>query len=345
MLLVAAGFMISSASFIFTGCTKEGPQGVAGTNGTNGTNGIDANATCLQCHNFSDTIVTKIFQYDASQHATGSTTFEGTRKECATCHTSQGFVEVAASGSDTTANIVNDAAPINCRTCHQIHNTFTNKDWALEITSAFHPRFDKTKTVDLAVNGGQSNLCGRCHQARAAKPALTNPASTDVLQISSSRWGPHHGTQSLILSGMGAYQLGSATYGTSPHKDRASCSTCHSGYPQGDLVGGHTLHMTNDEVGDNVNVCKTCHSSINNSFDLNGKQTEIENSMEELKVLLAAANMMDTTTFLLKPGTYPQNKLAAFWNYQLILADRSNGVHNYAYTRDVLIASKAVFAK
>ncbi len=342
MLTIAGGLMILAAGSIFTGCTKEGPQG---TPGTNGTNGIDANATCLQCHNFSDTIVTKIFQYDASVHATGSTTFEGTRTACAPCHTSQGFVETAISETDTTTAAINDAAPINCRTCHQIHNSYTATDWSLRVTTPFHPKFDKTQTVDLAVNGGSSNLCGRCHQARAASPALTLPTSlTDSILIKSSRWGPHHGTQSLVLSGMGAFELSGSAYGTSPHKDATSCSTCHSGYTQGDLVGGHTLHMTNPEVGDNVAVCKKCHSSIGTSFDLNNDQTTILALVQQLRVKLAEDNMLDTTTDLLKANKkYAQKKLAAFWNYQFFVADRSNGVHNFAYTRDALNASIAVF--
>jgi hypothetical protein len=351
--LAAIGVMISMTALMLTSCTKEGPQGPAGANGTNGTNGTngsngnDANATCTLCHNFNDSIVTKIFQYDASQHATGSTVFEATRNSCAPCHSSQGFDDVIASNADTSNQAYYDAAPINCRTCHKIHDSYTPTDWSLKITTAFAPRFDKTKTMNLAVDGGSSNLCARCHQARAASPALTNPTSnTDSIKITSNRWGPHHGPQSLILAGMGAYEINGTAFNSSTHKDVASCSTCHQADAQGDLVGGHTLWMTNDETGDNIghaasatipaSGCKKCHPSITN-FDYNGVQTEIEGLYQTLKVKLAEAQMLDTTTMLLKvPKKYSQKALGVYWNFCLIDADRSWGVHNAEYSREIL---------
>ena len=341
-LFFAAGLMIAAAGLMFTSCTKEGPQGAqgpAGKDGTNGTNGQDANSNCVQCHNWSDSLVTKIFQYDGSKHATGSTAFEATRKDCAPCHSSQGFADVLASGQDTTTVIYNDAAPINCRTCHNIHKTYSSADWALKTgtTAAWHPRYDNTVTIDLAFDGGSSNLCGRCHQARKTSPWLTNPTSTtDSLKPTSSRWGPHHGPQGLMLAGKGAFEMGSSAYGSTGHKDAASCSTCHQGYAQGDLVGGHTLYMTSAETGDNFNVCKKCHSSAT-SFDVGGKQTEIEGLYSTLRYKLAAAKMLDTTTMLLKVGKYyKQKQLAVYWNFCLVDADRSMGVHNYLYIHDML---------
>ncbi|MEI7981877.1 MAG: hypothetical protein WCI71_09490 [Bacteroidota bacterium] len=341
--IFAAGMMVSVAALMFTSCTKEGPQGPTGpkgNDGTNGTNGKDANATCTQCHNWSDSLVAKIFQYDASKHATGSTTFEGTRTACAPCHTSQGYLEVIESGSDTTLAPVFDGAPINCRTCHKIHQTYTTSDWALQpkATTAWHPKYDPTVTIDLAVDGGSSNLCGRCHQARKTSPWLTNPTSTtDSLKPTSSRWGPHHGTQGLILAGKGAFEVGAAAFGQTDHKGNASCGTCHQAPAQGDLVGGHTLWMANEAEGiENVAACKQCHSSAT-SFDVGGKQTEIEGMYETLKVKLAVANMLDTNSMLLKTGKkYAQKQLAVFWNFQMIYADRSMGVHNYLYVHDML---------
>jgi hypothetical protein len=333
--MLASGLFISAASLVMTSCTKEGPQGEPGTNGTNG---INAAATCMQCHNFSDTIVTKIFQYDASQHATGSTANEGTNKQCAPCHSSQGFVECIGTNADTTVAPYNDAAPINCRTCHNIHKTYTSTDWALQTVAAFNPRFDKTKTLNLAFDGGISNLCARCHQARAASPPLTNPLSTtDSVKFTSSRWGPHHGPQSLIMAGIGAFETGTSPFGNSPHKDQASCQTCHQGAAMGKYVGGHTLWMTSDDTGDNVAVCKTCHSGIGTTFDVNGKQTEIGTLFNSLKVKLATAGILDSTTMLIKTNKYFKRKAAAiYWNFQMVYADRSMGVHNYQYTHDML---------
>jgi hypothetical protein len=337
LILLTTGLMVTAVSFIFTGCTKEGPAGK---------DGKDANATCTQCHNFGDTIVTKIFQYDASKHASGSTTTEGSRTACAPCHTHQGFVEVLASGLDTTAAPFDDAAPINCRTCHNIHTTYTNGDWALRTTAPFHPRYDPTVTIDLAAAGGSANLCGRCHQARLTSPWITNPTSTtDSLKPTSSRWGPHNGPQSLILAGKGAFEVGAVPFDNSPHRDQVACITCHGATAQGNLVGGHTLWVANKEAGiDKVAGCtkaESCHPNATD-FDIDGKQTEIEGKFNDLKTLLAAAGMLnvDSTSsnfMLLRTGKkYAQKDLAIFWNFKMIYADRSMGVHNYKYTRDML---------
>ena len=341
LFILAAGF-IAVTSLMVTSCTKEGPQGTAGTN---------ASATCQQCHNFADTIVAKIFQYDASKHATGSTAFEGTNKSCAPCNSSQGFEEVVTTNADTTTFGIENAAPINCRTCHKIHNTYTASDWALKTTAAFNPRYDKTVSIDLAAAGGTSNLCARCHQARKASPWLSNPTSTtDSVRLTSNRWGPHHGPQGLMLAGKGAFEVGASPFLSSNHRDVASCSSCHSAYAQGNLVGGHTLHMNSSETGDNVGTatsgCKKCHPTIT-SFDYNGRQTEIEGKYSELRLKLAIANVLDTNSMLLKgvssgsPKYFKQKQLAVYWNFCLVDADRSMGVHNFAYTRDMLDAGIA----
>jgi hypothetical protein len=324
MILAAAGMMIAVSS-----CTKEGPQGPPGT---------DANATCSQCHDFTDTIVAKVFQYDASQHATGSTVFEATRTACAPCHSSQGFEEVIQTNLDTTAAPIANAAEINCRTCHQIHTTYTNADWALKTTASFTTRTGAS--LDLAAAGGSANLCARCHQPRKAAPWITDPNGTDSLNVTSTRWGPHHGPQGTMVAGLAAFEIGGATYGNSPHRNVASCGTCHGGYAQGDLVGGHTLHMTNPETGDNVKVCQNagCHPEATD-FDIDGVQTQIRGMYQTLKVQLATAGVLDTNTMLLKKkGKYTEATLAVYWNFCLVDSDRSMGVHNYKYTRDMLQA-------
>lgn len=328
MSLIAALVVVAISS-----CTKEGPQGPAGKDGQ------DANATCGQCHNFTDSIVTKIFQYNGSQHATGSTAFEGTRADCAPCHASQGFTEAILNDKDTVAAGFNEPAPINCRTCHKIHETYTNDDWALRITSGFTTRIGVQ--MDLAANGGNGNLCARCHQARKASPWITDPNSAEIVNVTSTRWGPHHGPQSEVLAGNGCFVIGSAIYENSPHKDIASCVTCHGATPaMGNLTGGHTLRLANEEEGDNLSGCKTtgCHPSAT-SFDIDDSQTEIEGLLNTLKVQLATADLLDTNTMLLpQKGNYKMSDLAVFWNFQMIEADRSMGVHNYKYTKGVLNA-------
>ncbi len=53
--------------------------------------------------------------------------------------------------------------------------------------------------------------------------------------------------------------------------------------------------------------------------------------------------MLDTVNMVIKPKKYAQADLAVYWNFMLIYADRSIGVHNYQYTHDLLVAGNANF--
>jgi len=329
-LFLAAGLFLAAAGFILSSCTKEGPQGPAGTNGT------DASATCQECHNFSDTITAKIFQYNASKHSTGSTIIESgsLATTCSPCHTSQGFGQTVASGMFNATSTITDAAPINCRTCHQIHKTYTNADWSLAITSQYRWRFDSTQSQNFTPDNSSANLCGRCHQARPASPGLPNPTSTaDSINITNNRWGPHHGPQSNMLAGKGAFN--DAGFGGPTHAPKISCMGCHGADAIGNYVGGHTLWMTSATTGDNITICKTCHPSAT-SFDISGDQTAINGLYQTLKGDLVAFNMLDSVNMVIIPKKYAQADLAVFWNFMLVYADGSKGVHNFPYTRDLL---------
>jgi len=335
-MVFTVGMFFSAVIFMFNSCTKEGPQGPPGKDGTNGQ---DANATCRQCHNFSDSIVAKIFQYDASQHATGSTAFEN-RNTCAPCHTSQGFVETVATGADTTTAAINDPAPINCRTCHNIHATYTTADWALKTTAPYKLRIDPNTTMDFTADGGAGNLCGKCHQAR--KPVqtqwVTNPTGLDSLNITSSRWGPHNGPQSLIQGAKGAFEFGTPYGFINAHRTDASCISCHGANAVGNLTGGHTLRIGNEEEGDNLQGCNVadCHGGSVTEAWMTAKMEEVAAKVVTLHDLLVAQNLINPTTGLVVTGKHTQKQMAVVWNYLLVVADRSEGMHNFTYVNDIL---------
>ncbi len=337
ILSFVAGVMLSFVSLLFSGCTKEGPQGPAGQNGT------DANATCTQCHNLSDSIVAKIFQYDASQHATGSTAYENLTA-CAACHTSQGFVETVETGKDTTNAPVSDPAPINCRTCHNVHKTHTTADWTLKTTSPFNLRIDLTTTIDLQGGDGSSNLCGRCHQAMTTVPWVTDPLGNDSLKASGSSWGPHNGPQVLLFAGKGMFEFGTP-YGNTSHRTLASCSNCHMAKAVGNLTGGHTWKITHEVAGDNLSGCNVtgCHieAPVTQSW-METKQEEMDVKWNELRDKLLAKGIIDTTNAITYKKKHTQKEFAVVWNFRSYLTDRSHGMHNYRYIGDMLDASIAI---
>jgi hypothetical protein len=74
-------------------------------------------------------ITAKLYQWEHSVHAIGGNNNHNATN-CAICHTSQGFVERIAKDTNATLATVLDPLPINCYTCHQIHTTYTEADWA-----------------------------------------------------------------------------------------------------------------------------------------------------------------------------------------------------------------------
>jgi len=184
-LFFAAGLMIAAAAFLFTACTKEGPQGVAGINGkdgTNGTNGKDANETCKLCH--ARSVVDSVaIQFELAKHNWGTTAFEEAGVVgCAPCHVDKGFVYVSKNNIPATftftngkwvndySSIASDAiGAITCYTCHNsLHTTYGYTDITALTTVAPVPMtmWGGAQTIDLQQDGGKSNLCVKCHQPR-----------------------------------------------------------------------------------------------------------------------------------------------------------------------------------
>jgi len=105
-----------------------GPAGAAGNPGPPGT------AECSACHSDTTLITARQVQYANSLHGSGFT-FERNEADCAICHTSEGFTERIATGSVEIAGDIENPSPVNCRTCHNIHTTYTQADWALTVDS------------------------------------------------------------------------------------------------------------------------------------------------------------------------------------------------------------------
>ena len=93
--------------------------------------------TCTECHNDTSIITGKKAAWEESLHGSGVAFIEeGPRNTCAGCHSGATFSTMIAAGQNFTQVEEGDANPTHqdCRTCHQIHTTYTSKDWALETT-------------------------------------------------------------------------------------------------------------------------------------------------------------------------------------------------------------------
>ncbi len=315
---------------------KDGVDGVDGVDGLDGTPGVAGNLVCIECHNTAkkDGITGA---YQTSGHFAATTLNRGGSQSCARCHGNEGFVETQFTGQDTTATAFTIVTPISCGTCHDFHNSldFENDgpDYALRATHPVALIIDPTVIVDF---GSSSNTCANCHQARTNEPYAANVAAsapTDSFTVTSTHYGPHHGPQSNLLSGNGFAELaGTMAYPTeSSHlAAEATCVTCHMG-ENANGVGGHSWHTSL------ANCTAACHTGIT-SFDNNGAQTAIVAQLEELKVLLQTAGIVDDAGHVVK-GTYPMVTAQSFFNYIAIEEDRSKGVHNPAYAKALLTNS------
>ncbi|MHC4519448.1 MAG: hypothetical protein ACYTAS_12730, partial [Planctomycetota bacterium] len=85
-----------------------------------------------------------------------------------------------------------------------------------------------------------------------------------------------------------------------------------------------------------------CHDE---DLDTDGLQDEVAGLIDQLGDLLVAEGMLsgdEEHGYHPVVGTYPAAKASALWNYILIaIEDGSLGVHNPAYTKDLLEASLA----
>jgi hypothetical protein len=338
--LFVFGFIVA---FMASSCVKEGPVGPAGadgkdgTNGTNGRDGADGHVTCLACHG-SDLIEGIQAEFSMSVHRAGlvAVAYAGGRKDCAACHSHEGFVQFAEFG-EVLGDITNPTA-WKCNTCHGLHKTFGSGDFAVRLNTPVVPFYNLSTTMDLK---GNSNLCANCHQSRRPEPKMEKPADA-TYRITNTHYGPHHGAQANVVAGVGFAEIeGSVAYpapGSNFHLmhggEAVSCVGCHMGeYGQG---GGHTWKP-------NLDACVACHGAEMEDYDYSGGQTDIEHLLEQLREKLVEHGVVEyveaDAAYEPVVGTYPMNQARAFFNWAGLEEDRSLGAHNPKYVRALLLNS------
>jgi nitrate/TMAO reductase-like tetraheme cytochrome c subunit len=302
-----------AAAMILWACEGPmGPAGADGKDGADGQDGADANETCKLCHN--NTVVdAKAIEYEYSVHFTGLAYEEGTRNNCAPCHSHQGFLEVVKNNTPATItqnptdptkyinNYIVSASttalpgPISCFTCHSsLHKNYAATDFFPLATTAAVPMtmWGGTKTINFKVTTG--NLCAKCHQPRPVTASsgamidytklVSEPTTAYNLSSVSYRTGIHYGAQAAMASGKGGIEFGTG-YENADHVEEASCTDCHMATPSG-LSGGHSF-----SVAGNFNGCNTtgCHSNMSStSTILTAVKTDISAKIDELAAKINA---------------------------------------------------------
>lgn len=338
------------AAAVFTSCTHDellipGPAGQDGIDGVDGVDGQDGSAaSCISCHAASHREPIEA-AWAMSAHASGGTwASRGRSSNCGRCHNKDGFIDVLERNfldedGDPIPNPDGYAVgkPLDCTGCHDSHRSFDfendGNDYAVRSISPVELHYDTSLSVDLSNEVdplGRSNVCANCHQPRNS---YVIPSGVGDYEITSKRFGPHHGPQSTILEGiLGANIPGSTGYpgvGSATHRTGASCASCHMGEPTNATDGSHTFNVTPAS-------CTQCHSGIDANTDLASLSIEgWAEGMATLEGLLADAGMFDEDGYY-NEGTYPVLLAQAAWNYKTLLEDQSRGIHNPGYVRALL---------
>ncbi|MFC1976977.1 hypothetical protein ACFLWS_01735 [Chloroflexota bacterium] len=309
--------LVAILALIVTGCTAPAVEEAAAT-------------ACTDCHNDTTMLKAKQVQWAGSVHATGGNFERGGDAACAFCHSSEGRVAGGKSADTKEVAVAPvNTSPIGCRTCHEIHTTYTEADWALRTTAPV-----TLLTTGDTYDKGKSNICAGCHQPREA--TVPPQVGGGDVKITSARYGPHHGPQSSMILGTGGY----GDYaGSKVHYDFTTdgCVQCHMATPYGAQAGGHTMKMGyeyHEELVPNLAACESCHSDIED-FDRNGAQTEVQALFDEAEALLIAKGLMKAGGSVI-PQTVSSELAGAVYNWKMVQEDRSMGIHNASYAKFLL---------
>jgi len=332
-LLVLLGTLVVAAALI-SACAgsagepgAQGPAGPAGPAGPQGEAGAPAMATdltCTECHDDTAVISGKKAAWTTSVHGSGTAAaYAGGRDGCTGCHSGASFSKMIAEGANpsTYTGTAADVTHQDCRTCHQVHTTFTGEDWALETDAPVAIYSFEGVTFD----GGAGNLCANCHIPRRGFEL----DAEGLVDVTSTHWGPHHGPQATMLMGLGGTIEGKPGAHYSMVED--TCVACHVG------------ESDNHSFVPNVANCQECHADIED-FDFSGLQTEVSELLAELGEKLEAEGMYELEANHPVVGKYEAAKGAALWNYIYIaVEDNSLGIHNPSYIKALLEESLAAF--
>jgi hypothetical protein len=261
---------------------------------------LSADDACFGCHGDDGTAFTGILgQWERSVHA-----------------------EVAAPG------------PIHCFTCHAPHE---RGDLSVRVTDP--TVLASGESVDM----GRGNLCGSCHHARNGVASVGN--GDDPVEFSGAQWGAGDSPQTDIFAAENGYEYPPVPYFRGPHRTRIvdGCVECHFDAGNGVTLGGHTMRMRFSTAPDeslNVAACTPtgCHAGLGD-FDHHDIQTDVGVLLGLLGDELMAAGLIDSDGRPIPGRVAGADSAGAVWNYRMVIADGSTGVHNPDYVLDLLGSS------
>jgi hypothetical protein len=352
--------LVSFATIGCENCHGPGSEHAAGGDTLKISVSYDAK-TCGQCHD-EPWRHNKFAQWENSKHseAIWSSSFaqnnNGTNNlgNCIRCHDGRGYINFTKGvGTSTNGMIQSQQKMISCQTCHDPHG---NTNYA-----SLRNRPNNSDTLAEGSHYNELNwgkVCMDCHKARSSNLV------TVATKVTNERWGPHHSTQGDVLLGKNLATFGGVPYISGSHKTVVDngCVGCHmapttdTGTVNRDKVGGHTFGIKNDATGfENVaNACGSCHpgkteldqfmapEDYDGSGTIQDWQSEIKGLIRNLRISLPPVGVDSVSWQLIAADSFNVNLRKAYWNYQMIVNDGSNGMHNPFLTVQVLMASRTL---
>lgn len=306
---------------------------------------------CAQCHDSGNGRYQGFYEWSGSAHAetNQSSATVIANNTCRACHTGEGFVAVHVKGTTIPSLRNEDYHATTCSTCHDPHHS--DHPAQLRVAGDF-----VIPSGERPYNSGSGGLCFRCHNSRIANGEAT--------ALSSFR-GTHYSAQADMLLGTTGASFGLEFAANSAHAVVVpdSCVHCHMADGVGEMgdltpprVGDHTFAMRdhNASVHNAVNACATCHIGLE-TYDLratgdydgngvvDGVQTEVAGLLAILRdgiietmpgtsVESSGAVSINAANF----ANLSDNQKRALYNYNFVVNDGSMGIHNTAYTIQLL---------
>ena len=87
-----------------------------------------------------------------------------------------------------------------------------------------------------------------------------------------------------------------------------------------------------------MKACTGCHEGLED-YNYNNVQTDVHDMAMQLEAMLIAAGLMDDTGHAMSGVTTSADSAGAVYNYLIVHEDRSEGVHNSTYAKDLLQSS------